>query len=75
MFPPALAKAPHCQRQILGAFQIGALQSGLGTVLGQQPLSQGFQAFISRQLLLVIQARAIPTAPLLPLAAVSRLDW
>lgn len=59
VFPPALAKAPHCQRQILGAFQIGALQSGPGSVLRQQPLSQGFQAFISGQLLLVIQARAI----------------
>lgn len=56
MFPPALAKAPHCQRQSLGSFQVGALQSGPGTVLGQQPPSQGFQAFISGQLLLVIQA-------------------
>lgn len=75
MFPPALVKAPHCQRQNLGAFQVGALQSGPETVFGQQPLSQGFHAFISGQLLLVIQARAIPAAPLLPLAAGSRLDW
>lgn len=58
----------------MGAFQVGALQCGPGAVLGQ-PLGQGLQAFISGQLLLVIQARAIPTAPLLPLAAVSRLDW
>lgn len=55
VFPPALAKAPHCQRQILRAFQVGAFSLGQEQSLGN---TEGFQAFISGQLLLVI-----PTAP------------